>query len=278
MKTKHLVSVAVICAALILAGAKCNKDKPVIQQIGTAAAQQEANIAILGQIEKLQQQLTTIKKETDALKLELNSKKDTDLKLTIIKKQLEELQAQQGTTPRVITQTEPAATASSVDVQKIAIADFRYLFQNCQQNAVYQQTIAAEQNRIIAELDKLKRQAEATQADMKTRKLGSDDYIALMRQLTEQQASFEAKKDFYQQQMSLQDRIWTEKLIEQIMASIGTIAKKKNIDMVFAKDVLDLENTDASELMLAIRTHKLLYGSDALEITKEVLEHLDAQE
>jgi len=160
---------------------------------------------------------------------------------------------------------------------KIAVVNVRALFTKCKKNTGYMQKINAEQDKILAELEKLNSQVEALKADLNTRKLGSKDYIGIMKEAMETQAQFEAKKEFHKRQLSMQDQLWTEQMLGEIQSSVEAVAKKDGIEMVFAKDELDLPAPSSAELMMTVRTHKLLYSAEGLDITEKVLAHLDSQ-
>ena len=50
---------------------------------------------------------------------------------------------------------------------KIAVASVRTVFQNCKKNADYKTKMTAEQDKVIAELEKINKEIDALQADLK---------------------------------------------------------------------------------------------------------------
>jgi len=160
---------------------------------------------------------------------------------------------------------------------RIAVVNIRRLFNNCEGNANYKAKATGEQAKILAELNRLKKEIEAAQAALKTRKPGTSDYWELREDLMLKQSSFEAKSKFYQQQMGAKDQQWTEQLYKQILECTGEVAKQNEIDIVLAKDEPDLPAAGGTELMLTIRTHKLLYSADDMDITEQVLALLNVR-
>jgi len=161
---------------------------------------------------------------------------------------------------------------------KIGVVRMRTVFQDCKKNIEHQKQLNAEQNRIIAELEKLSKEAEALKADLMTRKPGSSDHSNLMQQVMDKQAQFGARKEFHQQQMAYKDQQWTEQLYKDILEVVKQVAKANGLDIVLAKEEPDFPTTSQTELMLAIRTHKLLYSADGFDITKEVVKLLNAKD
>jgi len=159
---------------------------------------------------------------------------------------------------------------------KIGVVSIRKVFENCTRNARYREEAVAEQNRVVAKLEKLSKEIEAGKAGLQTLKAGSSDHLALMKEMFEKQGSLQAQQGFHKQQIELKDQRWTEELYKDIVRETSEIAKQKGLDLVFEKDELKLPATSANDLMLTIRTHKLLYSGGCLDITDEVMVRIDA--
>ncbi|MFH1616252.1 MAG: OmpH family outer membrane protein [Planctomycetota bacterium] len=277
MKAWKIVSIGLLCIFIfVLYGAKRNKEEqsanPTAVSDSTAIATEQSTTTLREDIERLKEQVSTMQDSINSLKQELISSTNSNVIEQIVKKELRN-QPVQVTSAAVQSELKP-----QVNQLRIGLVDIRYLFQNCKENVRYQQKASVEQDKVVAQLEKLKSQFEASKADMNTRRIGSDDYVKLMQEMVEQQADFEAKKEFHQRRLQLEDQLWTEQLMQKIIDSVAAVAQQREMDLVLTKDQLNLEAPSANELMLAIRTHKLLYGRETLDITREVLAHLDSQE
>ena len=102
--------------------------------------------------------------------------------------------------------------------------------------------------------------------------------LELVKDVFTKQAQIQAQEEFYKQQLALKDQRWYEALYADIIKEIGKVAGRKALTAVFEKDEIDLPAANINELMLAIRTHKLLYNGGCLDITDEVIAKLDAKE
>ncbi len=167
------------------------------------------------------------------------------------------------------------ANASS---SKIGVVSIRKVFEDCKRNAKYREEAKAEQDKIVAELDKMKAEIDAGKAGLKTRKEGSGDYMTLVKEVLEKQAGYQAQQEFQKQQIELKDQRWTEQLYKDILKIVRQVAQDKSLDIVFEDDEPQLPAPTVNELMLSIRTHKLLYSAGCMDITAEVLAMLDASE
>jgi Skp family chaperone for outer membrane proteins len=160
---------------------------------------------------------------------------------------------------------------------KIGVISVRKIFQACKRNEKYRLQAKAEQEKAISELQQLRAEIKAAEAQLETRKAGTKDYLDLAQELSQKKATLPLKQDYYEQQFSAKDKDWTEQLYKDILASVNKIAEEKTLDMVFEKDQPEFPVERADELMLTIRTNKILYtGSTCLDITDDVTTRIDA--
>ena len=159
---------------------------------------------------------------------------------------------------------------------EIGVVSVRGIFQNSKRNAQYREKAASEQNKIMGELEKLSKELEALQAGVKTLKAGSDDHLKLVKEIFEKEGGLQAKREYYKQHLELKDQQWTEELYKDILEQVTVVAEDKGLNLVFEKDEVELPAGGANELMLTIRTHKLLYSSGCPDITEDVMARVDS--
>ena len=167
--------------------------------------------------------------------------------------------------------------AKASGVPAIGVVDVRRIFQECKRNANYRQEAEQEQGKIIAELEALSREIEDEKARLQTLKIGSDDYLASAKEVLENQAKLQAQQEFYKQRMGLKDQQWTEQLYREILVAASEVAEQQGLPLVLEQDEPELPALSATELMMAIRTHKLLYSGGCVDISNEVLARLDTE-
>lgn len=257
MKAKNIVLTALVCViVLAIVGYEHSDFKRDAQHIQKITAKQEN---VLLELEKLN-------KEMEGLKADLNAIKLGDGDYAKNMQEMMEKQAQ--------PQAELKQSGSGL---KIAVVSIRKIFQVCKRGVSYGEEANAERDRIFAELDKLDKEIEAEKAGLKTLKENSSDYMARAKELFEKQASYQARQEFYKQQMELKDKLWTKEIYQDILRIAGEVAKEKGLDLVFREDEIDFSETNANELGLAMRVQKLLYSGGCLDITDEVTARLDAE-
>lgn len=170
--------------------------------------------------------------------------------------------------------------AESGDTQsdsKFGVVSIRVIFESSQKNVKYREEAGIQQGKIIADLEKLSKETDADEAGLRTLVVGSSDYMALSKSIFEKQAKLEALKEFHKQSMTMQDKQWTEKIYQDILRITGEVAKQRGLAMVFTKDEVEFPSPSANELMLAIRTNKLLYSGGCVDITGDVMAAFDAE-
>lgn len=168
-----------------------------------------------------------------------------------------------------------AGAEGNTSNSKIGIVSIRDIFRDCKANAGYRDKALVEQNAKNAEMDALQKKIAADEAGLRALKPGSSDYMKQYEALINEQAQYEAKKQFISQQRVLEDRQWTEVLYKEVLRITKELAKKKGLNMVLEVDepVFPMVNTD--ELMMALQTHKVLYSDGCVDLTAEVVVEMD---
>ena len=158
---------------------------------------------------------------------------------------------------------------------KVGIVSIRDIYRDCKANINYRDRAIAEQSRRNTEMDALEKKIAADEAGLKALKPGSSDYMKQYEALINEQAQYEAKKQYLTQQRALEDRQWTEVLYKEVLRITKELAKKKGLEMVFEVDepVFPMASTD--ELMMALQTHKVLYSGGCASLTAEVVAEMD---
>lgn len=242
-------------------GAIGEQNKKIAEQDRKLAGQDKR---FAGQDKRLDE-LEKIAGKIDEIQAQLNTRKidikDSDMALIeeIIEKQVK-LNVRRGDRPKI----------GVVSVEKI--------FQDCKRSAKYREETVAVRDGANAELGKLKAEIDADNEGLKTLKVGSSDYMALMKEVLTKQASLQVKQKFYEQQMALNERKLIEGLYKDILRKTSEVAKEKGLDLVFERSEPKLPAPTANELTTTISTHKLVYSGELSDITDDVIARLDSEE
>lgn len=177
----------------------------------------------------------------------------------------------------VIAVQQGAVQAEATGLAKVAVVDVTRVLETSKKHQAWKEKMEKEQEGTKAEFAKMKSELESLQQNIKLRKVGSEDYINLSSQFVEKKAVMEAKNAFYEEKVTSQMQNWTEELYKTLMIVVDRVAQQKGIDLVLAKEQLDLPAPSLRDFMLTIKTKKVLYNDVKLDITSEVLAALDSE-
>ncbi|MHC4123492.1 MAG: OmpH/Skp family outer membrane protein [Planctomycetota bacterium] len=171
------------------------------------------------------------------------------------------------------------ALAENKDVGgcKMGIVSVRKVFENCKRNEKYREQALEERKNLEAELQKLEAEIEAAKAGLKTLKPNSSEYMEQVKEILIKQGSLDAQQKFYKRELELKDQRWTENLYQDILDGTKKVAEQEGLNLVFETGEPEIPSLGAQELMLTIRTHKLLYSGGCMDVTDKVMALLDAE-
>ena len=164
---------------------------------------------------------------------------------------------------------------SAVAPAKIGVINVAEVLENTQEHKAWQEKMKAEQAATRQEFEKMQNELQALQANLKLRTPGSDDYLALLEEMTQKNALLEAKDKFYQTKVEDQMQQWTETLYQKLLKVTDELAKSKGIDIVVAYEELDLPAPSLLDFTQFIRAKKVLYYNSKYDLTAEVLAAMD---
>lgn len=166
----------------------------------------------------------------------------------------------------------PALPVATVSVSR-AIRD-------CKATAKFGEKARAENNQMDAEEDKLSTEVKALAAGLRAGALKPDstDYVQQYQELLQKQAQLKTMDDLNPQRKALAQQLWTEKLYKEILRITKELASQKGMALVLAVDEPEFPMPRYEELVMALRTHKVLYNGGCLDLTDEVIAALDKEE
>jgi Skp family chaperone for outer membrane proteins len=167
------------------------------------------------------------------------------------------------------------AASSSAGGSRIGVVSVRTVFNQTQHQIEFRTQAIARQRRALSALEELDREIKAEEEDLKTQKQGTADYLQRLQSVMDGRAKLESRKQFVDQQNALENKLWTEKLYEETLKIVATLAKERGLDLVLERTEPNFPMA-SDELMAALGTHKVLYAGAEMDLTKEVVKRLDA--
>ena len=163
----------------------------------------------------------------------------------------------------------------SATLSPIGVVSVQRVFLDCKRNAQHREHTNTELKKVETQLKKLAEEIETQTDGLKALKGESQEYLTAAKKIMTKRANLQAQQEFYKQQFELKDQRWIEKLYKEILQITGKVAAEKGLALVLEKNEPDLPAINSNELMMTIRTHKVLYSAGCEDITKEVLAMID---
>jgi Skp family chaperone for outer membrane proteins len=128
---------------------------------------------------------------------------------------------------------------------------------------------------IKAESEKRKKAVDTLSMELENYKKGSAQYKQTFNELTRQSIELDAYLR-YQEQLALRDhRDLTEEMYKEIVGAVGRIAAQQGVSVVMQREQEQLNTEDTKAMLQQISNRKVLYFSEALDITDAVLTSLN---
>ena len=169
------------------------------------------------------------------------------------------------------------AAPSAGSGSKIGVVSVRTVFNTTQQQVQYRTQAIAKQGRARAQLENLAQAIQASEAELKTLKQGTADYLKQMQSVIQQRAQLEGQQEYLKQQRLVEDKLWMEKLYQETLKIVATLAQEKGLDLVLERTEPEFP-ISSDELMATFSTHKVLYSAGSVDLTKEAISRLDAMD
>ncbi len=162
----------------------------------------------------------------------------------------------------------------------IATVSISRAVRDCKATAKFGEKARAENSRLDAEEEKLSTEVKALAAGLRAGALKPDstDYMQQYQELLQKQAQLKTIEDLNPQRKALAQQLWTEKLYKEILRITKELASQKGMALVLAVDEPEFPIPRYEELVMALRTHKVLYNGGCLDLTDDVIAELDKEE
>jgi len=106
---------------------------------------------------------------------------------------------------------------------------------------------------------------------------GTPDYLKQMQAVIQKRAQLDGKQEYLKQQRLLEDKLWMEKLYQETLKIVNTLAQEKGLEFVLERTEPEFP-ISSDELMATFSTHKVLYAGGGMDLTDEVIARLDAMD
>jgi Skp family chaperone for outer membrane proteins len=160
---------------------------------------------------------------------------------------------------------------------KIGIVSVRGALNGSRKYTQYRALALKRQSQARAQLEALTKESESAEAELKTLKPGTPDYMKQLQAALEKRARLESQQEYLKQQRALEDKKSMEELYQEVLGIVKDLAKEKGLDLVLEKTEPEFP-ISTEEWVLTFSSHKVLYDGGCVNLTNEVIARLDASQ
>ncbi|MBN2312643.1 MAG: OmpH family outer membrane protein [Sedimentisphaerales bacterium] len=161
----------------------------------------------------------------------------------------------------------PASTIGVVNIEKS--------LQNCQATAKFKERAEAERREMDAEEKKLSDNIDSLRGTLQALVPNSADWLAQYKEMLHKENELKALKELNPQIRAMRAHQWTERLYPEIMRITKELAAQKGLALVLTVEEPQLPTQRYEELVMTLRTHKVLYTGGCVDLTNEIIVELD---
>lgn len=172
----------------------------------------------------------------------------------------------------------PAVAAAQ---SRVGVANTARIFNEMQETRDLQQQIDQERLKMEETVRQKRGQLQALRDARDQVKPDSPQFQERNRELLNATVEFETWGRLMQAEIQRNQKRRMANLFEKIEGAVATIARQQGMDLVLAQQAVelppDLDEVPIEQVRAIINQRNVLFASDPVDITDEVLAHLDAQ-
>ena len=176
-------------------------------------------------------------------------------------------------TPVARAQT-PAAARPKPTV--LAVVDVKKVLDNVKENVQIQAEVQSLLDGLDAEAAARQKDLKKMQEDLQLLAVDSAEYNRKLEDLEQKVVNFKAWHEYQQRKLEHEKTLRWELLYKRILDAVGRVAQQNGADLVLFKEPApDFRNDEAREVLGAIQMRKVLWASDDLDLTNQVVQVMD---
>lgn len=168
-----------------------------------------------------------------------------------------------------------AQPIAPVPASKIGLISVSRAMSGCKATAAFGAKAKAEEEQMAATEKTLNDEINVLTGGVRALVRGTPDYLAQYKLLVQKQAELKAFQEYHREKRDASRRAWAEKLYKEILRITKEVGARKVLYLVLQRTEPEFPTQTADQLMMAISTHKVLYGGGCVDVTDEVIAELD---
>jgi Skp family chaperone for outer membrane proteins len=168
----------------------------------------------------------------------------------------------------------PAAARPKSTV--IAVVDVKKVLDNVKENVQIQAEVQSMLDTLDADAAARQKDLKKMQEDLQLLPPDSPEYGRKTEDLEQKAVNFKAWRDYQQHKLDRERTLRWELLYKRLLDAVGRVAQQNGADLVLYKESApDFRNAEPREVIAAIQMRKLLWSSEELDLTSQVVQMMD---
>jgi Skp family chaperone for outer membrane proteins len=159
---------------------------------------------------------------------------------------------------------------------KIGIVDISSVFEKYQKRIDLDQKLKEQEKGFQDEVNKKRKEIIDLDEETQLLDLGSESRSNNENMLERKNVELEGYAKFAERQLLKKYKNFFENIYQEVVQKIEEIGKQEGFDLIIKKEESDLKSGKISDLQFKIGIRTVLYHSDSVDITLDVIENLNA--
>lgn len=168
-----------------------------------------------------------------------------------------------------------AQNSSRTPTGPIASVDVVVLFNEYQRQKDLTEELRQKQDELQQVSAEKRARLDSMQATLDAMDPADPTYMNKTRELRSETISYKVWSEIVQADMEREVAIWTVRVYQEILAAIKEVAEAQGIDAVFYRENFEAASFDPEVIRGQIRNRKVLYASQATDLTSTLLDNLN---
>ncbi len=174
------------------------------------------------------------------------------------------------------TYTNVKITTAEAEDFKIGVVDIGGVFEKYQKRLDLDQELKDQEKEFQDEINKKRKELIDLDEETQLLDLGSESRGKNENLLERKNVELEGYAKFAERQLLKKYKDFFENIYQEVVLKIEEIGKQNNFDLIIKKEEPELKSGQISDLQFKIGIRTVLYHSESVNITSDVIENLNA--
>jgi Skp family chaperone for outer membrane proteins len=168
-----------------------------------------------------------------------------------------------------------ALAQTSAAQTNVAVVDVARVFEEYEMTRDLEALFDQARRSAAEEADKRRRELDERQRALAAFDPASEDFVRREAELSRKEIEFQVWTAETERRLKINHKRWLLKIYQNTKDTVAAIAKERNIDLVLTYDRLTEDAPDSVTLRQQILLQKVIYNSERIDLTSEVLTRLN---